>query len=428
MPVSSLHSPSPSRVSSPRFRSAMGMLPPLPSCNLEGHILTRESLDLIPSVEDANNVAAPCMSKLVPNDPQSWCFQYVRVPGFWPSQCLCEFPSPNHSSSEWMHHIQEESFPTGSVISLQVPPSHDEYAAMRLGRYSTTYSRLSGNSCGRKGKGRERPIVNEEHAWEIVRLADGAPEERIWYFANKSAETSAALQRAMEIIADKGKWDIATNLVNAFGGHIKHAYESPHGNYALARLFEVMPTCLVSNIAQELRNVAVDAAKHQFGCRCMIRLVRHHANSRNEDIAKVICALLSDVVALGRSQFGFHVVQELLTKGLPEHRRDVVNALKGNLLHESKHRFAYRVIAQGFQSCEPDVVKTMFDEISNHKDGVRQLIDSEFGMKVVRSILHGPQRKEIAEHICSISSLIKHRPILQDAERIMGVASLARSR
>jgi hypothetical protein len=277
--------------------------------------------------------------------------------------------------------------------------------------------------------------VDEKKAYDILDIARGARPGNIWDFAERSPQSSMDLQRAMDIAADSGyrindwdSWVPAYNIAMAFSGdRIKQAYESPQANYALSHLFETMPTFLLRPIVQDLQHFALEAAKHRYGCRCMIRFVRYHADKSEPEVAEVVHALLSDVLALGRSEFGTHVVQEILRKGLPEHRQAVVSAFRRDLLRESKNRFTFPIIEEAFRCCEPDLVKEMLDRLLSHKDGIRELVESKFGVKVVQAILNGPQQQAIAEHICAIASQINHsgagRFVLQEAHKIMSLAS-----
>jgi len=435
-----------------------GRLPPAALPDLKTGICGEETwADLSPNADDASvsacrwTVALPCQE-----DPQAWPYQYIEA---WPSaQGLSDFPSawagqyyaqsPNQTSPEWMPQCsgQEEDFSySGSSVSTshvgrlgsEAPESlevdfHPAWRDQEVRRRSTACSSLSDASHGRKGQGKKRPPppADEQRAYEILEIASGARQGNLWDYAKRDAESSTNFQRAMELAVAHGyqtdDWDSAYNIVMAFNDHIKQAYESPHGNYALSQLFEVMPTFLIAYIAKELQMFAVDAAKHRFGCRCMIRLVRYHADSYEPEVAEIMQMLLSDVFSLGRCQFGTHVVQEIIEKGLAEHRRAVVSGFQRNLFRESKNRFTYRIIEQAFQYSEPDLVQEMWDELRSHKDGIRQLIENEFGVKVVKAILHGPQRRAVAEHICGIESQINSSragrqvlQILQEANKIM---------
>jgi hypothetical protein len=277
------------------------------------------------------------------------------------------------------------------------------------------------------------PPSDEHWALEIIDKARMAESENrlgtVWEDSKRDGHSSATVQNAMVVAAERGyasgQWDDAWAMISGLRGHVRQAFESPFANYVLSRIFEVMPTELVTILAEELRPCAVEAAKHRFGCRCMVRLIRHHAYGGDETVLAVIHDLVSELSALGRAQFGTHVVQELVDCGLPEHRRAVSKALKGGLHRESKNRFTGRIVEKALLNCDADDVNDMVDEFLNHKDGVRQLIDNEFGARVVRVLLgDGRHAHRVAAHILRCCSSQGHsrvgRLVIQEARSIAG--------
>jgi hypothetical protein len=251
------------------------------------------------------------------------------------------------------------------------------------------------------------------------------------------------VQTAMEIAAARGyenntqdAWSDADAVVAGLRGKVRLAYESPFANFVLSRIFEVMPTHVVSCLAKELRGLAVDAAQHRFGCRCIIRLVRYHARQiEDEHVSAVINELLAAAAKLGRTQFGTHVVQEVLESGLPEHRAAVARHLRGKLLHESMNRFAGRAVEKAIAKCCHSDVNKMMDELLSCKEGVYQLVNNEFGTRVVKVLIGGeigeqrgsgpPWRhaKRAAEMLCKFPSEVESsrsgRPLLHHARVIL---------
>merc|ERR1712039_270094 len=106
----------------------------------------------------------------------------------------------------------------------------------------------------------------------------------------------------------------------------------------------------------ELRGCAFDAAKHRFGCRCMLRLIRHHAMSGSEPVLAVIEELIAEVSRLGPAQFGIHVAEELLDSGLPEDRQAVARSLKDSLNRNTKHRLTKSLFKKALDICDAESV------------------------------------------------------------------------
>merc|ERR1712217_94399 len=161
-----------------------------------------------------------------------------------------------------------------------------------------------------------------------------------------------AVQKALELVAASGQWENAQVLISGMCGRARQACKSPSGNYVLSKIFEVMPTDLISCLAEELRGGAIDVARHRFGCRCMLRLIRHHGMSGSEAVLAVIEELVAEVSKLGPAQFGIHVAEELLESGLPEHRQAVARSLKDCLNGNTKHRLTKDLFKKAFQICD----------------------------------------------------------------------------
>lgn len=288
---------------------------------------------------------------------------------------------------------------------------------------------------------RKTPIPDEKWAHQIIEkarvaLAESRQETSIWELSHQNKHTSSNVQDAMAITAKRGwssdteqGWHDAWAMVACFQGRIRQAYESPFANFVLSKIFEVMPTTIVGFVAGELKDGAEEAAKHRFGCRCMVRLIRFHAQAgaEIETVSQVINEVVAKAEPLGLTQFGTHVVQELADSGLPEHRHMVFCALRGHFHRCSRNRFACRVVERLIVKCCPSDVHAMMDELLGSKDSARQLVVHEFGARVVRAFLNGQYAERAAENLCAVSAEIvssrSGRLLLQDAHAIAARSS-----
>jgi len=275
------------------------------------------------------------------------------------------------------------------------------------------------------------PYSDEKAALEIMRTARSGS---IWELSSQNNRSSANVQDAFAIVANRlwesnseADWNDAWALVASFQGRVQQAYESPHANFVLSKIFEVMPTSILGCLCEELQldHMIVDAAKHRFGCRCMIRLVRHHARQAadNEGVTQVIQTLLESAEQLSLAQFGTHVVQEIIDSGLPEHRSMVASSLKRNFNRYSRNRFACRVVEKLLSKCCANDVHAIMDELLGSKDGARQLVGHEFGSRVMKALLNGEHALRAAQRLCTFSPEIASsrsgKLVLQEAHAII---------
>ena len=79
------------------------------------------------------------------------------------------------------------------------------------------------------------------------------------------------VQRALALADDAGRVEIAQEL----RGHICEVLESPHGNYVLQRIIELMRPSVVSFVLGELTACMTpqELAKHRYGCRILERII-----------------------------------------------------------------------------------------------------------------------------------------------------------
>lgn len=125
----------------------------------------------------------------------------------------------------------------------------------------------------------------------------------------------------------------AAALAGELRGLVRTAISSPHGNYVIAKVIEVLPPPLASFVVDELMGFAGKMARHRFGCRIFCRLLEHHTMSHgaNPQTCALVDELLDEAEELCRHTYAHHVIQSVLEHGLPKHHFRIMAALRGHL-------------------------------------------------------------------------------------------------
>lgn len=203
-----------------------------------------------------------------------------------------------------------------------------------------------------------------------------------------SAGGCRAVQQAFQVADLK----TASELLAEFHGHVRWAAESPHANYVVQKIVEVMPPAHGSFVVRELKGVAVELARHRYGCRIFCRLVEHPVGG--EDFAELMTELLTDALLLSRHQFGHYVMQSVLEHGSAEHRKQLVAALCEDIGKSANHRWASHVIETALCYCAAEEQYSIaaslgcLDEHAN--DAIELLAQTQFGSFVIKALIRVP--------------------------------------
>lgn len=127
-------------------------------------------------------------------------------------------------------------------------------------------------------------------------------------------------------------------LCKEFYGRVWRAVEHQHANNVLQKIITAAPRRCGKFIIQECMDKAVDLAKHPYGC-----LIFCH-----------IIVLVNDqtVVDLCRHSFGHHVVQRIMEKGIPDHRKRIVDEFSKDPITMARSKYASVVVEAAFNYCE----------------------------------------------------------------------------
>merc|ERR1712129_612443 len=148
----------------------------------------------------------------------------------------------------------EKSYSTGKANLPTPRESAAEYSTALSGavdRAGTLLDRLQGDAAERK---------------EALNALRGTVVKHAF-----SAGGCRAVQQAIQA-ADL---ETASELLAELHGHVRWAAESPHANYVVQKIVEVMPPSHGSFVVKELRGAAAELARHRYGCRIFCRIVEH---------------------------------------------------------------------------------------------------------------------------------------------------------
>jgi len=192
---------------------------------------------------------------------------------------------------------------------------------------------------------------------ELSLLIDSTVEQRSEAIANISGfirqlSFSAAgcrlVQQALQTV------DVSTGseLVKELHDEVREALQSPHANYVIQKVIEVMPLAQSSFIAKEIQGIGAQVARHRYGCRILCRLMEHA--SVEPSTTELMTEVLEDAGGLCRHSFGHHVIQSILEHGSLEQKQQIIEALSSDLPRNARNRNASYVLERVFVHCNLD--------------------------------------------------------------------------
>jgi len=178
------------------------------------------------------------------------------------------------------------------------------------------------------------------------------------------------------------------SLVAEFHGHVCEMMESPHGNYVLQMVVEVMPTALVRFVALELAGRGPSTSRHRCGCRIICRLLEHTAF--DGPTVDLVDEILQEVKELSRHVFGHHVIKSILEHGLPRQRVEIARLLRGDLQRLARNRNSSYVLEAVLTHCPAEGQQLVCNALFQFPDGIITLACSQFGHHLIRALVKMP--------------------------------------
>jgi len=197
----------------------------------------------------------------------------------------------------------------------------------------------------------------------------------------------------------------ATLLVAELHGFVRVAISSPSGNYVIQKVVEVMPVNSVEFISAELADVALDMARHQYGCRVFCRLMEHHQGCAGLS-GKLFDEVLSDTAALCCHCYGHHVIESVLEHGTCDQKHRIATALRGNLLGNATDRYATFVLRKALMFCHFAAQQEFVVALIGDVQQLSSLVETQTGFSVVKTVLRLPK-----ECLRQALTLVKGQPV-----------------
>jgi len=216
------------------------------------------------------------------------------------------------------------------------------------------------------------------------------------------------VQLALDVADSSHRQALAKEMI----GHVVEAVSSPHANFVIQKLIEVLPMSAVSFVAEELSPYAAEAARHRFACRVLCRLVEHHSSTCTNSTSTLIDELLLDAEKLVHHNFARHVLQLVLEHGSVDHQQRIVKAIRNDLFRNAKSRYASYIVEDALKSCCIAERDTIAADLLSDSDEFVKLAMHESGCHVAKAVvMSSGSFADIARHL-----LISRASELQSAK------------
>jgi len=192
------------------------------------------------------------------------------------------------------------------------------------------------------------------------------------------------VQQALDVAGPAEKDALVAELRN----HVRLTISSPHANFVIQKVIEVLPVVSTSFVAEELATVAAEVAQHRFGCRVLSRLVEHHlcGNSACPAANDLIDELLLETDELIHHNFARHVLDLILEHGSASHKQRIAQTIRKNIFHHAKNRCASYVVEKSLALCSAADSHAIASDLLADPEQFLMLAMHECGMHVVKAV------------------------------------------
>lgn len=309
-----------------------------------------------------------------------------------------------------------ECIPSPLQESVAVSKGSEESVSSSIGRYKC--SRTRAKATADIGMERRRqgvhakgvllapsacphPNIEEECAAICAQIDAGGDVQRAPFDALRGSVWRLSLDpigcRTVQHALNVGNKRILEELVSELRGHVREAVPSPHANYVIQKVIEVMPMQQLGFILEELAGRGACTSRHRFGCRIMCRLFEHSA--RDPAMEALVDEILAEAGALCRHVFGHHVIHSVLEHGHARQQQYIAHVLRQDLIRNATNRSASYVIEKALAHCATEDCQALVVELLANSGGVVSLAQSQYGCYVVKSLLRFPG--EQSRTVCS---------------------------
>jgi hypothetical protein len=193
------------------------------------------------------------------------------------------------------------------------------------------------------------------------------------------------VQAALEFASSTEREALASELRL----HVREAICSPHANFVIQKVIEVLPVASASFIAEELATVAADSARHRFGCRILCRLVEHHlcGGATSPSTSCLVDELLLEADRLITNSYARHVMEMVLEHGNHEHKHKIAKTIRRNAFSTAKNRNGSYVMEKALSMCSVEDAQSIASELLSNPASFHVLVMHECGCHVVKAIM-----------------------------------------
>jgi len=239
---------------------------------------------------------------------------------------------------------------------------------------------------------REMPF--QRSCEELVRMLD-----------NGGLEAESAIQevesRVGELVSDDegvqvvcqalsvGGCQQTAAMIEALRGHVVEVAKSHQAHIILLEALRLQGTVAAAVIVEELLCQAPSSLLNGPGCAVLTGLLEHMGHD-----GRTAC-LLERFLSQGAAavcchKYGHLVAVAAVTFAPAWQALQITAALSSNLQRLSRHRFAYQVFLAVFQNCPMEVYHPLVLELVSAPPDVAALVCHNFGVQLVRPLLHSP--------------------------------------
>jgi len=189
------------------------------------------------------------------------------------------------------------------------------------------------------------------------------------------------------------------SLVAELHGNVRAAISSPHANFVIQKMIEVLPIKSTNFVAEELLDFAAEAARHRYGCRIICRLVEHHLTAQadsNTATIELIDELLLEAEKLIHHSFARHVIEEIIEHGSRNHQQTIARAARNDIFRNAKSRYASYVVEQVLKRNDLPEGDALASDLVGDLENFLALACHECGSHVIKALLKS--RGRFADH------------------------------
>jgi len=195
--------------------------------------------------------------------------------------------------------------------------------------------------------------------------------------------------RVVQAALDKASSAQKERITAELHSHVRQLIGSPHGNFVIQKVVEVLPSSSFAFVTDELVSFAVETAQHRFGCRVLSRLVEHlSVSSKTASTALLLDEILSDIDKLIRHNFARHVIELILEHGTDAHRQAVCRVIQQRPCYYAKDRCASYVVEKALASSSGRNVNGIVSKLLSDSEQFLELGMHECGMHVANAVSH----------------------------------------